>query len=78
MRWWVGTGLIALYVLRLDFWWWNATERIAGLPLGLAYHLIFCGVVALFFGLVVRHAWPRELDRASEDVSRDEPVETGR
>lgn len=47
-----------LFLLRHDLWLWNDPRRIAGLPLGLAYHIGYCAAAALVMGLLVRFAWP--------------------
>jgi hypothetical protein len=36
------------------------------LPVGLTYHVAFCLVVALLMGLLVRYAWPRDLESADD------------
>ena len=64
-------ALVVLYFVRLDLWWWHDATLVAGLPVGLLYHLLFCFVVAGLFWWVVRHAWPAELEEwASRDGSR--------
>ena len=50
--------LAALFVLRYDFWWWNDASLMAGLPLGLSYHVAFCFAASAVLALVVRYAWP--------------------
>ena len=60
------TGLIALLViafaLRQDVWWWDDPTRVAGLPIGLAYHVAYCLAVSLLLWALVRYAWPAEVD----------------
>ncbi len=48
----------ALFVLRYDFWSWNDARLVAGLPLGLTYHVAFCFAASAVLALVVRFAWP--------------------
>jgi hypothetical protein len=59
-------ALAALAVLHNDLWLWNDGRVIAGLPVGLLYHLGFCGAAALLMLLLVRFAWPEGLE-AEED-----------
>lgn len=54
--------LIVLFLLHQDFWWWDDARRVFTLPIGLAYHLFYCFVVAAIMALLVRFAWPPELD----------------
>ena len=57
-------AIAALYALHQDIWWWrDARPLIFGfLPIGLAYHGLFCvAVAALMWGLT-RFAWPAHLD----------------
>lgn len=49
--------LLALYVLRLDLWWWNDSSLVLGLPIGLFSQVLFCGLVAVVMALVVRRHW---------------------
>jgi len=46
------------FLLRHDLWWWNASRPLLGLPIGLAYHLLFCIAVSVLMALIVRFAWP--------------------
>lgn len=55
-------ALLLLFVLRHDLFLWNDGRLVAGLPVGLIYHVVFCVVVALLMWLLVRFAWPAELD----------------
>ena len=55
-------GLAALYLLHNDVWLWERDGRLLGLPVGLAYHVLFCLVVVAWMALVVRHAWPDDVD----------------
>ncbi len=63
-------ALIALYLLRLDLWWWNDPSLVLGLPIGLLSQVVFCGLVAVVMALVVRHQWPHELDAIEEVLDR--------
>ena len=56
-------ALVLLFLLRNDLWWWDDPTIVAGMPIGLTYHAAYCGLVAGAFGLLVRYAWPANLDR---------------
>lgn len=61
-KWPLYAALAALYLLHNDLWLWNDRRLIFGLPAGLAYHIAFCAAASLVFWLLVRHAWPEELE----------------
>jgi hypothetical protein len=45
-------GLLAL--VRHDLWWWDDPSRVLGLPIGLAYHVLYCVAVAGVMAWIVR------------------------
>ena len=47
-------GLVALYLLHNDVWFWNRPDLIAGLPIGLLYHVGYCLAVAVVMALLIR------------------------
>jgi hypothetical protein len=55
-------ALVLAFLLHNDTWQWDDARTVAGLPVGLAYHVGFCVAVALLMGLLVRFAWPRDLE----------------
>ncbi len=64
---WLAIGLlVTMYVLHNDWWFWSDSSLIAGLPIGLAYHVVYMVVTALVLGAVVRLAWPTHLDSGDE------------
>ena len=56
---------VILYVLHQDVWLWrSARPFVFGfLPLGLAYHALYCLLASFLMLLLVRHAWPARLER---------------
>lgn len=70
----------ALYVLHQDFWFWRAARPLAFgfIPIGLFYHACYTIVTALVMWLLVKHAWPSELEErvGGEATARggDRPV----
>jgi hypothetical protein len=56
---------IALYLLHQDTWFWReARPLVFGiLPVGLFYHAAYTLAAALLMTLLVRAAWPSELER---------------
>jgi len=51
-------ALVALYVLHNDLWLWDDARRLAGVPVGLLYHVGYCFAAALLMLLFTRYAWP--------------------
>jgi hypothetical protein len=78
----------ALYVLHQDFWFWRAANPLVFgfIPIGLFYHACYTLATAFALLLLVRHAWPSELEEGAGDgetggrgdhrvaVSADRPV----
>ena len=67
--------LIALYLVHNDLWLWNNPRLLAGIPVGLVYHVGFCVAASLLMLALVRYAWPRHL--AAEQGERN-PVNSGK
>lgn len=61
-------AVIALYVLHQDFWFWRtAMPFVFGfLPIGLFYHVCYTLAVALLMWLLVKCAWPAQLEAGDE------------
>lgn len=55
-------ALVLTAVLHQDFWLWNDARMVLGLPVGLTYHVVYCLAVAVLMALLVRYAWPTQLD----------------
>ena len=74
--------LIALYVLHQDVWFWRTAKPLVlgFLPIGLFYHACYTLIVALVLAVLVRYAWPSELEAGLEegDPSRRSEEESGR
>ena len=51
-------ALILALPLHSDFWLWNDSRRVLGLPVGLLYHVGFCLAMSVLMALLVRFAWP--------------------
>lgn len=56
--------VLALYLAHQDVWFWaDAQPLVFGiLPIGLAYHVVYSIVVAAVMWLLVRYAWPGDLE----------------
>ena len=60
-----------LYVLHQDFWFWRAAHPLVFgfLPVGLFYHACYTVATVLVMMLLVRIAWPSELEEGVGDAA---------
>ncbi|HET6961327.1 MAG TPA: hypothetical protein VFJ27_02475 [Terriglobia bacterium] len=75
MRFILASVVIAVYFLHQDVWFWRtARPLIFGfLPIGLSYHAAFCLLCSAVMMLLVKFAWPLNLDKpASALLPEDE------
>lgn len=55
---------IVLALLHQDFWNWDSKTLVFGfMPMGLAYHAAYSLVAAIFWAVVIKMAWPTELEK---------------
>lgn len=68
--------VLGVFLLHQDFWNWRKSELVFGfLPVGLAYHAGYAILAAIMMALLVKLAWPKELDEmesSSETNSKEE------
>ncbi len=70
-------AVIALYVLHQDIWFWR-TAHIFGhipfgvIPIGLFYHACFSVAASLLMWMLVKFAWPSQLEREVEGSEAEE------
>ena len=69
----LGLGVVTLYALHQDIWFWDVAQPLVFgfLPVGLFNHAIYSVVIALFMVVLVKVAWPVELEREVERESHD-------
>lgn len=61
-------AFIILAILHQDFWNWDNGNLVLGfLPVGLAYHASYSIVAVIFWSLVIKFAWPTELEAWAEE-----------
>ncbi len=54
---------LILMALHQDFWNWDNSDLVFGImPVGLAYHAAYSMVAAGFWALVIRFAWPKDIE----------------
>jgi presenilin-like A22 family membrane protease len=66
-RWILYITLVALFLLHNDFWLWDNSKVVLGLPIGLVYHIGFCVAAAVLMALTINHAWPHHLQDEDTD-----------
>jgi membrane protein implicated in regulation of membrane protease activity len=59
VRAWVFLALGILALLHHDFWLWQRSRIVLGLPVGLWYHIVYCLLVSAVMAVVVRRGRPR-------------------
>lgn len=63
-----------VYVLHQDVWNWKNGDVVLGfLPVGLAYHAGYSILAAIMMAVLVKFAWPKELESAGEPDKRETP-----
>lgn len=67
IRWILYLALIAMYLLHKDFWFWRNPALSLGLPVGLVYHIAFCVAMAVLMAMLVKYAWPSQLEIEKDD-----------
>jgi hypothetical protein len=65
-KWMLYAGLVILYLLHNDLWFWNDGTLVLGLPVGLLYHFCFSIATAVVMYLLVTYAWPEHLEVEDE------------
>lgn len=67
MKWLATVWVIVLIALHQDFWLWTNKTLVFGLlPIGLVYHTGYALVAALTMWMLVKVAWPKELDELDQ------------
>ena len=73
-RLWLALMVIVLYVLHQDIWFWRtATPTVFGfLPIGLFYHVVYTLAICLVMWLLVKFAWPSQLETIEKSATEEE------
>lgn len=75
MRFILASVVIAVYFLHQDLWFWRTARPLVFgfLPIGLFYHAVFCILCSAVMVLLVKFAWPLDLNSpASALLPEDE------
>ncbi len=67
-------AVVALYILHQDLWFWRtAHPMVFGfIPVGLFYQACFSVAASLVMWLLVKYAWPAQLEREIEERDPEE------
>lgn len=68
--------VVGMFLLHQDCWNWKRYEPLffGFVPVGLAYHAAYSIAAAVMMAVLVKYAWPKDLEQVEE--KRDEkPVE---
>jgi hypothetical protein len=61
---------IVIYFLHQDYWNWTDKSLVLGfLPIGIAYHAGYAILAAVFMWILVKYAWPHELESVAEHAA---------
>ncbi len=65
-------AVLVLYAVHQDFWFRDVARPLVFgfLPIGLFYHVVLCLAIAGLMWVLVRYAWPVELERTVEELTR--------
>jgi hypothetical protein len=65
-------AIITLYLLHQDVWFWGSARPLVFgfLPVGLAYHGLYCLAVAGLMWWLTRIAWPHHLESTESTPPR--------
>jgi hypothetical protein len=62
-KWLIAMLIAAMVAVHHDFWNWRDARLVFDiLPVGLAYHALYAILCSLVMALLVKLAWPRDLD----------------
>jgi len=70
-RWLLAITVAVFYLLHQDMWFWDTARPLVFgfLPIGLFYHAAYSVAIAGLMLLLIRYAWPTQLERDTEDRS---------
>ena len=65
-------AVAVLYLAHQDFWFWRSARPLVFgfLPIGMAYHGLYCVAATLLMWALTRLAWPAHLEHAERNRGR--------
>jgi hypothetical protein len=72
----LAAAVAALYLAHQDIWFWRSARPLVFgfLPIGLAYHAVYCVAAALLMWALTTFAWPAHLERVDGDDTFQRPT----
>jgi hypothetical protein len=60
--------VVLVYAVHQDIWNWRQADPLVFgfLPIGLAYHAAYSIAAAILMAILVKYAWPKDLDEKEE------------
>lgn len=78
MRWLLAALVIAYAALHQDIWNWTDRSLVGGvLPVGLAYHAMYSIGASVVMAILVKFAWPSELENVKPEAGVEAMSEEG-
>ena len=73
-QWFLVLLVVVLYVLHQDVWFWRTAQPLVFgfLPVGIFYHVCYTLVVSLLMWLLVKLAWPSQLEAVEPSTAEEE------
>lgn len=69
MKWLLALLVIFVYLIHQDYWNWHDKTLVFGfLPIGLAYHALYSVIAAIMMWILVKFAWPQQIEDSVGDV----------
>ena len=69
MKWLLAVLILVVYALHQDSWLWQDRSLVFGfLPAGLAYHAGYCLLAAILMAILVKSAWPSDIEQSVADL----------
>ena len=69
MKWLLVVLVLVVYALHQDWWLWTNRSLVFGiLPVGLAYHAGYAILASCLMAVLVKFAWPAELEQSVADL----------
>ena len=68
--------VVVLYALHQDVWFWRVAQPIVFgfLPIGIFYHVCYTLAVSLVMWLLVKLAWPSQLEAVEASIAEEDPA----
>ena len=73
-QWFLVLLVVVLYALHQDVWFWRTAQPLVFgfLPVGIFYHGCYTLVVSLLMWLLVKLAWPSQLEAVEPSTAEEE------